>query len=180
MKRIISTIIILVLTMTICSCGKGKYSKTTTHYKDNILWGMTVDEVADELGDLVKSKDEKTIIAYNDVRGGIDIFAGSFSGGEANYIFSDNGNLREITMKVEDSSIDYDDFDELVDLYGLKYDDIEVRELKRDEHQDGIIIETCSAGCEIDERTEFTITYIKYRGIMDEKGCLTASFRNIN
>ena len=178
MKKIISLLLVVILLFTFNSCGE-KFNKTSTGYKDNIKWGMTVNEVAEQLGDLLIMKTGTYIFAKDDENQGIGILASVVGGGDATYNFNNDGKLYEIKFEIESNWLNFEDFAEMVDIYKLDYEGLEAGEIRRTNVGDsGAYVEYNTAYCDIDEYTELSIMIIKYNGISEDKGILTVSYRH--
>lgn len=177
MKKITSFLLAAVLLFMLCACGE-KFNKTPTGYKDNIQWGMSVNEVAEQLGDLVIKKTGTYIIAEDDELHGISTFARIYGGGDAKYNFNDDGQLYEIEFEIESVLINHEDFEEIVDIYDHYCEnEIEIGETSRNDIGDsGAYSEFNTAYCDIDEYTELSIMIIKHNGIFDDKGILSVSY----
>ena len=173
MKRIITLTVLLIALFIFTSCG---FVKTTTHYKDSVMWGMSPDEVSEELGDLVVKKTGDYIIAEDDEREAVGVLASVLGGGEPVYKFTSDGKLYKIEFEVKDPWIDYEKFTDLVDAYTFDFENLNVGEITKDEHSAEMYSEYCKASCNPDEYTEFRITYIKHYGFYDNMGSITVSY----
>ncbi len=193
MKKIISLLLVIMFLFIFNSCGEQfntppigyndrlngeKFNKTSTGYKDNIKWGMSVEEVAEQLGDLIIKKTGTYIFAEDDENQGIGILASVVGGGDATYNFNNDGKLYEIKFEIESKWITFKDFENMVDIYKLDYEELEAGEIKRNDIGDsGAYVEYNTAYYDIDEYTELSIMIIKYNGISEDKGILTVSYR---
>lgn len=176
MKKIIKFVTLVLALSLLVSCSS--FEKTTTHYKDEILWGMSPSEVSAQLGDLVIKETGAYIIAEDDESEAIGILASLYGNGYAQYNFNSDGKLYEISFEVKDPRIDYEKFADIVGVYKLDYNDIETDEISRTEFDENVYSEHCSASCKLDEFTTFNIRYIKHNGVSDDNGSINVSYRH--